>query len=265
LHAVAFFSAAFYLPLYFQIRGASPTRSGVLIIPFALFSSVTSGIGGVAVSKMGDYRPTMWIFFAIMTIGYGLMIMLDERTSSALEIIYTSIAGIGAGGLFIPPLIGLQAAMPVKDMATSSTAFGVVRLLGSTIGISVGQAIWSGVLRSRLSKIPNLTFDLSGAALADSVRRIQTIQPDSVRQQVLHAYTKGVSAIWLVNTPLIGLSFVAVLFLKNYTLKRKIIRAGEKGVEEAQAPAQVILIAGDLESGSAIKESAGDEIEMPRL
>ncbi|KAJ7096214.1 major facilitator superfamily-domain-containing protein, partial [Mycena epipterygia] len=191
LHAFAFISAAFYLPLYFQIRGASPTRSGVLIIPFALFTSLTSVLGGASVTKMGDYRPAMWSSFSVMAIGYGLMIMLDESTSRALEFVYTIIAGLGAGCFFLPPLLGLQAAMPVKDMATTTTTFGLVRALGSTIGLSVGQAIWTGVLRARLSKISNLTLDLSGAALADNVRRIQTIEPESVRQQVLHAYTKS--------------------------------------------------------------------------
>ncbi|KAJ7913215.1 major facilitator superfamily domain-containing protein [Mycena leptocephala] len=240
-----FFNLAFYLPLYFQIRGASPTRSGVLIIPFALFTSVTSGLGGFAVTKMGVYRPAIWVSFAIMAVGYGLMIMLDEQTSLALEIIYTAIAGLGAGGFFLPPLIGLQAAMPVKDMATSSTTFGLVRLLGSTIGISAGQAIWAGVLRTRLSKIPNLTLDLSGSALEDSVRKIQSIEPEAFRQQVLHAYTKSVSAIWLVNTPIICVCFVAALFLKEYSLKRKIIHAGNKTTEEVV----------DLEGGSS-KERA---------
>jgi hypothetical protein len=80
-----------------------------------------------------------------MAVGLGLMIMLDERSSmylnhlhlkldtnvfpSALQIIYPLIAGLGLGGLFLPPLIGLQAAMPVKDMATSSTTFGLFRLV----------------------------------------------------------------------------------------------------------------------------------------
>ncbi|KAJ7204633.1 major facilitator superfamily domain-containing protein [Mycena haematopus] len=235
LHSFAFFSAAFYLPLYFQILGASATKSGVLIIPFSLLSSVTSGLGGYIVSRMGDYRPVMWVAYAVMAIGYGLMIMLDERTIVALQIIYPLIAGLGLGALFLPPLIGLQAAMPVKDMATSSTTFGLFRSLGSTIGISVGQAIWSGVLRQRLSKISGLTINLSGGALADSARQIQSITPDAVRQQVLHAYTKAVSAIWLVNTPLICVCFVAVLFLKKYSLKRKIIRAGKNGAEVVPA------------------------------
>src|ERR1700760_3113515 len=84
-----------------------------------------------------------------MAIGFGLMIMLNERSSmcfalllsqafsyrfsSAVQIILPTIAGIGLGGLFLPPLIGSQAAMPVKDMATSSTAFGLFRFAVSRL------------------------------------------------------------------------------------------------------------------------------------
>ncbi|KAJ7476981.1 MFS amino acid permease [Mycena galericulata] len=259
-HSFAFFCAAFYLPLYFQILGASATKSGILIIPFSVLSSLTSALGGVATSRMGDYRPAMWISYVVMAIGFGLMIMLDERSSIAVQIIIPTIAGIGLGGLFLPPLIGLQAAMPVKDMATSSTTFGLFRLLGSTIGISIGQAVWTGVVRGRLSKISGLTLDLSGAALADSVRAIQTIEPDSVRQQVLHAYTKGVSAIWLLDTPIICVCLVATLFLKKYTLKRKVVRTGKKGAEVV--PENASPPADDLEKGPDEKESAEEEEEV---
>ncbi|KAF7341255.1 Membrane transporter [Mycena venus] len=251
VHSFAFFSAAFYLPLYFQIRGASPTRSGVLIIPFALFSSVMSGLSGY-VTSFGDYRPPIWISFAVMAIGYGLMVMLDERSSNFIEIIYTGIGGLGTGGLFIPPLIGLQAAMPLKDMATSSTTFGLVRLLGSTIGISIGQAIWSGVVRARLAKMSGLTMDLSGAALADNIPKIRTIKPKRLRQQVLHAYTKGISAIWIVNTPIICVCFVAALFLQKYSLKRKIFRTGQGEAEEVPVGENSHA---DLEGGQAVKET----------
>ncbi|KAJ7755212.1 MFS amino acid permease [Mycena metata] len=263
LHGFAFFSAAYYLPLYFQILGASATKSGVLLIPFSLISSVTSALGGYVTSRTGDFRPIMWIGYAIMAIGFGLMILLDERSSLAVRIIYTFIAGLGLGFLFVPPLIGMQAAMPVKDMATSSTTFGLFRLIGSTIGISVGQAVWTGVIRQRLSKIPNLTLDLSGAALADSVRVIQSIQPDSLRQQVRHAYTKGVSTIWILDTPLIGFCFFASLFLKKYTLKRKIIRTG-KAEATGVSPATAAVV-DDPEKGPEDEEVSREETRASSL
>jgi len=249
-HSFAFFCAAYYLPLYFQILGASATKSGVLIIPFSLLSSISSGLGGYAVSRMGDYRPIMWFGFTVMAIGYGLMIMLDDRSSIAVQIVFPTIAGFGLGFLFLPPLIGIQAAMPVKDMAASSTTFGLFRSLGSTIGISVGQAVWAGVLRDRLAKISNLTpsLNFSSAGLADSVRQIQAIQPDSARHEVQHAFTKSVSAIWIVNTPIICLCLFAVLFLKKYSLKRKVIRAGKKGAVASEVSANEVPPL-DLEKG----------------
>jgi hypothetical protein len=113
--------------------------------------------------------------------------------------------------LFIPPLIGLQAAMPVKDMATSSTMFDLfwytvflfyIHILTADQVAQVhhrclrwaGNMVWGNtprancsvsypthvavlqVLRQRLSKISGLRMDLSGAALANSARQIQSIE-----------------------------------------------------------------------------------------
>ena len=67
---------------------------------------------------------------------------------SAEKVLYLLVSALGVGCLFQTPLIGLQAAMPLKDMATSTSTFGFIRTLGGTVGISVGQAILSGVSSS---------------------------------------------------------------------------------------------------------------------
>lgn len=82
----------------------------------------------------------------------------------AEKIIFPFIAAIGLGCMFQvfffdhlladqalissyyqAPLVGLQAAMPVKDMATSTATFGFLRTLGGTVGVAIGQAIYSSV------------------------------------------------------------------------------------------------------------------------
>ncbi|KAF8581596.1 MFS amino acid permease [Ramaria rubella] len=224
LHSFAFFASAFYLPIYYQVLGSSAIKSGLQMLPFSLGSSILSGVTGFVVTYMGDYRPVIWVSWCIMCLGYGLTIMLDDKSSIAMQVIYTLIAGVGVGGLFQPPLIGMQAAMPVKDMATSTAVFGLIRTLGSTVGVSVGQVIWSSELRKRVENIPGFDLSTSSAALVDSLREIKNIQPDSLRQEVLHAYTKSIATIWLVDTPIVGVGFIIVLFLKKYTLKRVIIR-----------------------------------------
>ncbi|PSS35353.1 hypothetical protein PHLCEN_2v1690 [Hermanssonia centrifuga] len=121
----------------------------------------------------------------------------------------------------------MQAAMPVKDMATSTATLGLLRQLGSTIGVSVGQAIWSSELRKRIALIPNANINTSSANLADSIRLLKNIEPASLRQQVQHAYTKSISTIWIVDTPFIGVCLVMVFFLKKYSFTRKVVRTDD--------------------------------------
>lgn len=91
------------------------------------------------------------------------------------------------------PLIALQAAMPLKDMATSTSTFGFIRTLGGTIGISIGQVVFSSVcalscsripshliqtLTRRINNIPGAATALSGtsaSSLSESVRHLKDI------------------------------------------------------------------------------------------
>ena len=70
-----------------------------------------------------------------------------------MKVVFPLIAGFGVGGLFFPPLLLIQAAMPAKDMATATATLGLLRQLGSTVGIAVGQAILD---RYRVQPVPNI-------------------------------------------------------------------------------------------------------------
>ena len=83
--------------------------------------------------------------------------------------------------------------MPIKDMATSTGAFGFlrwayllsqvhplltmhIRTMGGTVGIAIGQAIYTSVLKKKINKIPDLSgFDTSSAALSGSVRLLKQL------------------------------------------------------------------------------------------
>ncbi|KAG1877930.1 MFS general substrate transporter [Suillus subalutaceus] len=238
LHAVVFFSGSYYLPMYYQVLGASATSSGVRMLPYSLCSALMSAVSGIVVTRTGSYRPTMWLGWSVMTLGWGLMIMLESTSTNAEKEIYPLIAALGIGCLFQTPLIGLQAAMPLKDMATSTSAFVFLRTLGGTIGITIGEAIISSVLQQKLRGIQGLTIDTSAAALNDDVRQIASIANPTVRNEVMQAYSQSISTVWLVNVPLAAFGLFLVLFIRNYTLERTVIRSGEKKL-------------GDVEKGAA--------------
>jgi hypothetical protein len=131
------------------------------MLPFSLGAALFSAISGFIVTKSGLYRPVILVAWVFSTIGYGLMYQLDSHSSVAVKVVYPLITAIGIGCLFQvrflsphyssylfshqTPLIALQAAMPLKDMATSTGAFGFIRTMGGTIGISIGQVIFANV------------------------------------------------------------------------------------------------------------------------
>ena len=70
LHAMTFFAASYYVPLYFQILGSSATGAGVRQLPLSLGSSLFAIVSGLVVAKSGRYRPVMWVGWLVMTLGF---------------------------------------------------------------------------------------------------------------------------------------------------------------------------------------------------
>ncbi|SJL00547.1 related to multidrug resistance proteins [Armillaria ostoyae] len=232
LHALSFFVGAYYLPVYFQILGSSATGAGVRMLPFSLGSSLTSATMGYVVSRTGEYRPVIWISWAVFTLGYGLMIMLDSYSNTAEKVLYPLIAAVGLGTMFQVPMIALQAAMPLKDMATSTAAYGFIRTLGGTVGVSVGQVVFSSTLTKRLAKIPNAESSLPTGSLSESVRHLKNIADVQLRADIIQAYARSISSIWLVHTPICGVGLLLAFGIRRYSLKRATVRGapqGEKG------------------------------------
>jgi len=163
------------------------------------------------------------------------MTMLTDKSSTAEKVVFPLITAIGLGCQFQSPLIGLQAAMPLKDMATSTATFGLLRLLGGTVGVAVGQAVYTSQLSKRLPLIPDLPPGTTPQILSQRVRVIQDLPP-LTRHLLRHAFSRSISDIWVVCTPITGFAFILVLLMRKYTLKRAIVKSGHSGKRKNAIP-----------------------------
>lgn len=94
--------------------------AGIRTMPYSVGACITSIFAGFAVSKFKSYKEVIIGGWAFFTLGVGLMIMLDSRSSIAEQVFVTLIPAAGLGCLFQPPLIAIQASMPVKVCLCSS-------------------------------------------------------------------------------------------------------------------------------------------------
>lgn len=51
------------------------------MLPFSLGGAAFSVISGQLTSRTGRWRPIVWFSWAIMTLGWGLMTMLDDKSN----------------------------------------------------------------------------------------------------------------------------------------------------------------------------------------
>ena len=71
---LALFGAVTYLPLYLQdVKGHSPTESGLLITPMMAGVLITSIVSGQLISRFGRYKPFPIAGTAIMAVGLWLL------------------------------------------------------------------------------------------------------------------------------------------------------------------------------------------------
>ncbi|KAJ6519097.1 MFS general substrate transporter [Mycena sanguinolenta] len=210
LHATVFMATSFYLPVVFQgVNGDSALRSGLKMFPIAVGSSIATMIVGPLVTAMKVTRPFIWTGTVLMTIGAGLLVSLNENSNLGKELGFTLVQGLGTGFLFQPPLIALQAAMPLKDMAAVTGAFYLVRTLGTSMGVSLGGVAFQSQLARRLRNIPALGGTQTEASILEgNYKDIKLIDSPELRQQVIVALSRSLRTIFIILVPLCGTTFL---------------------------------------------------------
>ncbi|KAL9940979.1 hypothetical protein V8E36_000467 [Tilletia maclaganii] len=229
--SVPFFGTTYYAPIFFQaVSGASPTLSGVQMLPFSLLSSVINVLTGFLVVRLKGYRSLMWFGFTVMLFGYVLLATLLKPSSGVLvQEGILAIAALGMGCLFQTPLIGLMAAMPQSEVGVTTATLAVTRVLSGTVGVAISGAIFTSSVRTRLRAIPEYAPPSESEGSATDLRSLTAIQPPELAGRVIEAYSDALRDIWRAYVPLLLAGLVGSFFIKAYSLKRPAARAPGPG------------------------------------
>jgi MFS family permease len=112
---LAFFGAITYLPLYLQdVKGHSPTTSGLLITPMMAGLLITSIGSGQLISRFGRYKPFPIAGTAIIAVGLWLLSRLHVDTSTLVASVYMIVLGLGLGMVLQVLVLAAQNAVDYK-------------------------------------------------------------------------------------------------------------------------------------------------------
>ncbi|KUJ12259.1 putative MFS transporter [Mollisia scopiformis] len=226
-HGFVAVAIEYYPPLYFQaVLGASPLHSGIFSLPLIVTESLMGISAGIFIHRTGRYLELIRIGPVIMSIGVGLYILFSTTTSTKEVIGFQILTGIGAGLLFEPPRLALQASVSQQNVATVSSTFEFARGLAGTMSIVIGGVIFQNSMNLRvralsmppLSLPSNITDLLSKGQAAAHVIEVNLIQDSVQKMAVKEAFAWSLRNMWIMYTSISVLCILATIFMKKQVL-----------------------------------------------
>jgi len=222
LSGIAMFAAILYIPEYQQIvRGYSPTKSGLLMLPLVLGLLVAMIVSGRLTTKWGRYRAFPLIGTLTLAFGLWLFSHVTLATSQLVLGAWMVVVGIGLGTFMQVMTLAIQNSVSHSDLGTATSSATFFRSLGS----SFGGALFGAILISRLTKHLSQLLPAQAAGSHLSIKGIQTgaagihSLPPTVANDVLHAFVSSFHDMFLLTIPFALLAFVVALFLKEVPLR----------------------------------------------
>lgn len=234
------FGAVLFLPLFQQsVQGASATNSGLLLLPMLLSMMVVSLIAGRVTTSSGKYKIFPIIGSILMVAGLFLLSQMDTGTTRFTSGIYMAVLGAGMGFLMQITMLVAQNSVELKDMGVASSATTLFRTLGSSFGVAIMGALFSGRVQDEMvarggGAATSTSAQLDAASLAKL--------PDAVREAYQFAVSSGTHIAFLVGASVGVIALVAAVFVTEVPLRG----AGPETKPEptagsgAEAPAPVV-------------------------
>ncbi|KAJ2826290.1 hypothetical protein IWW50_002435 [Coemansia erecta] len=223
---VGMYSTMYFIPIWYTIvKNASAIASGLHLLPFLLSLSLVSVAAGFVVTKLGHYRPFVVFGAGLFLVGAGLLILFNEDVSFAKQVGFLFIMGFGIGLNIQTALIAVQTAAPVKDMASATTMYLFMRVLGSSMGIAILQSVLQNAVIPKLDMLAS-QYPEYAKTFTDSLNDQSLIYksglPDDIRDQLIHGYALALQKVFIAAVPFAAVAFLLVLGLKHVPIRKKL-------------------------------------------
>lgn len=217
----AMFGSITYLPLYLQqVQGATPTGSGLQMIPMMVGLLLTSIASGQIISRTGRYKVFPIVGSAIFTVGLYLLSLMGRETTSVQSGLSMFVLGAGLGMVMQVLVLAVQNAVEYRDLGVGTSGATFFRTIGSCVGVAVFGTVFNANLTSNLAAAPpaGAVGPCAGPALSATSAALASCPPD-VQNWFLDGYSDAIHTIFLCAVPVGALAFVLAWLIPEVTLR----------------------------------------------
>ncbi|MFF0718864.1 MDR family MFS transporter [Micromonospora sp. NPDC003816] len=226
------FGSIIFIPLYLQIvKGASPTRSGLLMLPMMAGIIVTSVLTGRAMSRIGRYKWFPVSGSVVLLVGMLLFTRLQVDTSLWVAFGFMTVIGVGLGLCMQSLVLAVQNSVSLRDLGAGTSSATFFRSLGGSFGVAILGAVLSARLAAEMSdRLPAAVARLSpeqraavgptgGAGVSVDDPATILALPAPVRAAVQVAFVESLHLVFLTTGLIAIVAVLLTLALPNERLR----------------------------------------------
>jgi EmrB/QacA subfamily drug resistance transporter len=217
----AMFAAIIYLPLYLQVvHGASPTLSGLELLPMIGGMLLTFIVSGRLVTSTGRYKVFPIVGTAVLAVGLLLLTQLGPHTPYGEVAVFMFITGLGIGLVMQVLVVAVQNSVQYSQLGVAKATSTFFRTIGGAFGVAILGAVFANRLISQLrmhATAAELKL-INGSNLTANPAQIDHLPPVQ-RTFVISAFSHSVEAAFLVAVPFVVLGFILSWLIKEIPLR----------------------------------------------
>jgi EmrB/QacA subfamily drug resistance transporter len=216
------FGSLTFLPLYQQVvHGATPTASGLQLLPLMAGVLVASIGSGQLISRTGRYKIFPVVGTAVMTIGAWLLSRMSDTTSTGSNAVAMLVFGLGLGLVMQVLIIAVQNNVDYEELGTATSAVTFFRSIGGAFGASLFGTIFTNKLSSEIKAAVTAGKINPAFPYQKAIEDPKLIKqfPKAETQPFLHTYAHALHYVFLYAIPLCIVAFVLSLFLREVPLR----------------------------------------------
>jgi EmrB/QacA subfamily drug resistance transporter len=224
----ALFGSVTYLPLFLQVvNGATPTGSGLQILPLMAGLLITSIGSGQLISRTGRYKPFPIAGTAIMVIGLLLLSRMDAHTSRLAASAFMFVLGLGLGLVMQVLVLAVQNAVDYSELGVATSGATLFRSIGGSVGTAVLGSIFSNRLSALLTAhLPARARESLGAGGSVTLNTSKLAKlPAPIHTIFLNAFTTALSTVFVVAAGVAAVAFLLSWLLEQRTLRESVTAA----------------------------------------
>jgi MFS family permease len=228
IHGMILVALLQFLPLWYQAVGLrTAIQSAVSLMPTVITSVVFAAVSMMMVSVVGGYVWILRFAWIVLTLGTGLLALLNVDSSPSMRIGVPILWGMGVALLRLN-MLPMQAS--VKRVDDTGAAIGLlmtIRLFGGLVGLTIVSTIFNSVFSSDIASVSDLLkgplaplADASNAVAFITEIRVVELAAESIKP-VLEVYLSSFKAIFYAMTAFSGVGLITSMFVDEIDLSGK--------------------------------------------